>query len=1414
MRRSNSLIRIFLGLSLILSQALTPVVASTPLIFSPAEFDITTGTLVGRVLDQGRSPVVGARVRVINQETGNPRATTTDGSGRYQVAYLQPGRYTVEASHPNYVLFQPTAEPIRIQLNRTIETLPDIIMRPIAPVVAATTPTPSAPTTPTPTPTTPPPPTPAAPAAVTPTPAPLPVQMADESTGRLTNPQDATRRFNADEKMINQLPLAGVRTFDDLAFLFPGVAPPPAVQGVVGPGIGAGIGTAGQFSVNGMRARSNNFTVDGSDNNDEDVGVRRQGFVSLVPQSIESIQDFQIVTSLWDAELGRNMGSQVNAVSRSGGREVHGSFYDFFNHDALNARNFFDYSGAGANYSLRSLSVTRYTNGSPVNPTLVPVRIGTPSGVGAGEYSQPSPSGGENPFHRHQAGMTLSVPFSKKLFGPVGSDTPTRTFFFGSFERQVIRAQQETHFAVPTVEERGFINFGSTGFFATDRSGNQRRFFPTFLAGDAVFSLFPLPNNPIGPYGRNTFTEILGANATGTIFSLKFDHNFTLFGPEVTHTFTARYNFTNDERQVPAVGSAIASGIEPRVGTQNLSLFLNSQLSLSLANQLRASYGRTRLRFDPIRGSQLTSSNALPENQYLLNARRLANFSNPEAPLPYVDYRLAPAVTNANTGQVFRPVEDALGPIGQLIVTPFSPVGIDPYLFPQARTNNTYQIADTLSYYKGNHSLKFGADIRRTQLNSFLDRNYRTQVIFGGTLDLTGVFDTRFPGANIPFPNLSRFGPTPGFFRGSDLASLGIPTGIFQGLNAGASNSSIGLRFWQHNFFINDNWRVRPGLTIDYGVRYEYNTVPREVNNRIENTFDLSGIPSTNPALGIAVSYIDEDGIFRIDPALPTSNLLAAFAQTRTALQGIIAGRKGIFDPDRNNFAPHFSFAWDPWHASLTQAGKTVIRGGFGVYYDVALGSVVSQSRNVFPTFIPVNLDVNTLNNVLGIFDQRFFDQDVSNGNGFLRITNPAYLPIVVVDQQGRIQPLACPGGNVPQANSIICPGTLNRIGLQPGAAQAALGLLFNPSGTNLTGVRQSGGGLAFTLPDRNLRSPYSYQYNLQIEREFLGNFLLNVAYVGTRGLKLTRFRTPNGGVNSPTFPVDPLQIDPGRSLVPAIAFTQELFPGIKGFRNDSRLGAYTIFDSSADSSYHSLQASLTKRFQAGYQFTAAYTWSHAIDDVSDVFDLAGAFSLPQNDSNLEAERGSANYDLRHRFAFSAVSEFPGLRRFNLARGASRFWLGGWQLSGVAIAQTGQPYTVNTSFDINLDGNLTDRLNTTTGLRVTDDRRQPIVVTTTNLASLLPQVINATAGTLTPRDGAVGRNTFRSSGVFKVDLTLMKSFKLREGQDLLFRVEAFNLANRTHFASPVRILEAPSFGQAVNTSLNPRQIQIAIKYLF
>ncbi len=1341
---------LFLVVLLILTQFSLPVMGASKYASTfefggaPTEgsFDTITGTLQGRVIDAGGLPLAGVRIRVINQETGNQRATLTNAEGRYQIAFLPLGRYTIQVSKDGFMTVQPTREPVKIQLNKTVETAPDIVMGP------ATAPaTPTAPTAPVAAPTTP------------PAPVQSPVQQEDAS-GRLANTVDSTRRFNGDEQKVQILPLANIRSFDDLALLAAGVAPPPEVKGVAGPGIGAGIGTAGQFSVNGQRARSNNFTVDGSDNNDEDVGVRRQGFVSLVPQSIESIQEIQIVTHLWDAEQGRSVGSQVNAVSKSGTNQVHGAIYDFFNHDSLNSRNFFDYtSDKSQSYALTATAYERFVNGRPTNSLEVPVNL-----RGVGQIVQPNPSLGEDQYQRNQGGGVIGFPIIKD-----------RTFFFGSFERQDIKARHEKHFAVPTVSQRGFLNFGATGFTATSDAGQQADFTPTFIAGDSIFSLFPFPNNPVGPYGENTFTQVLPADAEGTIFSLKLDHSFSLFGPEVTHNFSARYNFTDDERQVPVVGGAIYSGVIPDVRTQNISLALTSQLSPTLANQLRGSYGRTRLRFSELRDPGLRQSRFLPNEPFLLNAPRLINLSFPGFFDGSVDYL-------ASTSDF--DTESNLGPLGQVIVSPFSPVGLDVYLFPQGRANNTIQFADTMTYFRAQHTYKFGADVRRTQLNSFLNRNYRPQVYFGGGIDFTGQLagvDCEDPnrGASnnplVPLPCLTYFGPTPGFFNGSDLAALGIPTGIFQSLTIGPANSTIGLRLWQLNFFVNDNYRVRRGFTLDYGLRYELNTVPREVNRRIEDTFALANTPVQDETL--ILSAPGTDGRFLFDNNILTGSL----GSTLGSLSAFLAGREGIYNPDRNNFGGHIGFAWDPFASNLQQAGKTVIRGGVGAYYDLTLGSVVSQSRNVFPNSIPINFDVN----ITSVAQQNFF---IPGQTGNFAIYNPLFVPFEVVTPNGLVQ------------RSLVRPGTLNEIGVPSGARAATLGLLFRPD--RVTGVA-SGGGLAFTLPEANLRSPIAFHYNLQLERELYNDVLLNVAYVGSRGVKLTRFRTPNGGVHSPTYPLDPIGLS-GDDPILAIALPPRFLESEGISRPDANLGAYTIFDSSAASIYHSLQTMLTKRFSYGFQLSAAYTYSHALDDVSDVFDLAGAFSLPQDDRNLRLERGDANFDIRHRFALSMQGNLPWTGRFNNSTGAGRFFLGGWEYGLLTTFQTGQPFTVNTSYDLNLDGNLTDRLDTTAGIAVLGERREKIRV------NVDPTSLLAEFG----QNGRVGRNTFRASGINRTDLALIKNFRVTETNFLVFRFEAFNLFNRSHFGTPVRILEAPSFGSAVDTSINPRQIQFALKYVF
>ncbi|HEX8116100.1 MAG TPA: hypothetical protein VF521_02395 [Pyrinomonadaceae bacterium] len=154
---------------------------------------------------------------------------------------------------------------------------------------------------------------------------------------------------------------------------------------------------------------------------------------------------------------------------------------------------------------------------------------------------------------------------------------------------------------------------------------------------------------------------------------------------------------------------------------------------------------------------------------------------------------------------------------------------------------------------------------------------------------------------------------------------------------------------------------------------------------------------------------------------------------------------------------------------------------------------------------------------------------------------------------------------------------------------------------------------------------------------------------------------------------------------------------------------------------------------------------------------------------------------------------------------AAGFVFNNMQVAATAQFQTGQPFTVNSIFDVNLDGNLTDRLDNLNGIEVTGDRRQPLRLTTDDLSSL-----RAPLG----QDGSVGRNTFRAGSYLDTNVAVIKTFRLDETRGFVFRAEVFNLTNRANFGVPVRYLEAPGFGQATSTLTPGRRLQFHLKFSF
>lgn len=1209
-----------------------------------ARADTLTGEVRGSVLDvDGRVPLEGVPVTLVNVDRGWERRTLSDGQGNFLFIQLEPGNYTVVVEYEGYYRVERTD--VLIRLNQPKVVIPPFELRRLVPTATQQITLRGEQTR----------------TAVIDLTAPGPTPrilafLSEPGLTSLVGLLDSALRFNFETRLVDRLPLRGVRSFDQLALLAPGVFRVPFSPGE-GPAVGLGVGTPGQFAVNGLRGRSNNFTVDGSDNNDEDIGVRRQGFVSLVSQSIESVQEFQILTAGFPAEFGRNAGSMVNAVSRSGQRRTHGSVYGIFGHDALSRSGPFD---------------------TPFSDTVNDPRL--------------------------SGGSWSGQDFSQSQWGGVlgGQVVPEKLFYFLSAERQRLRARRLGHFVVPSAGERGLRTRDGLvpmedleGFFAA------RNIPYSTLAGEGVYSLYPLPNNPGGPFGASTYTQSREADGAGSIFSLKTD-----WYPADGHSFAARYNFTQDHRLLPFTGDALESSLHTATRTQNLSLFLNSP-GPRLGNVLRLSYGRTRLRFPPEKGSPLLFG------------------SPPTAQLPA---ELGHAV-ETDYGR-FGPF-GATGPIGQLTILPYSTIGVDVFNFPQGRVDNTFQISDFLTLAGSRHNLKLGFDLRRSQLNSFSDRNSRPWLLFGYGLVGSGCLSNP----------LCPFATPDGLLHGTDLAALGAPAGFLQTLSTGPlPDTTIGLRVLRSDFFLQNEWRVTRGLLLNLGLRYEIQSVPRETNRRIEATFEqeAADFPRLEPSGSPLHQQIIREGNRGFDDAF-------------RAFQELLAGRREIYQGGRHNLAPRLGFAWDPWGAQ-----RTTIRGGIFVSTDANLGAVTSHSRNVFPTFVPLNLDPN-FSPPTGLF-----------------LNNPSFFTFL------------------PTGTPLVRPGTLNTYNLSGDAFATGLGTLFLQA-ERLPGIFSSN-GLALTLPEKGLRASQARQAVLSVERQFGENLLVSLGYVGTRGLRLTRFATPNAG------PVaTPVLLSPAPGPSPLGVFSLPPSPTGSGVgRPESGLGAYRLFENAARSVYHSFQTVVEKRWSRGLQFRAHWTWSHALDEVSDPFDGRGFIALPQDSLRPHLERASASFDVRHRGAGFLLWEPGRLSGLNFLRG--------WSLAFIAEFATGQPYTVNTALDRNFDGNLTDRPDSLQGVR-----RQPGS----------PEALRLEPGVdpldlLAPRgqSGRVGRNSLRADGIGRIDVAVARRLSWIENRELDLRLEVFNLLNRTSYGIPVRLLESLAFGRSFDTQFDPRSARLVVRFLF
>ena len=562
---------------------------------------------------------------------------------------------------------------------------------------------------------------------------------------------------------------------------------------------------------------------------------------------------------------------------------------------------------------------------------------------------------------------------------------------------------------------------------------------------------------------------------------------------------------------------------------------------------------------------------------------------------------------------------------------------------PTGYISNRFQYSDVVSLTRANHVLKLGADIRRLQYN---------------------VYSSNSPNGDISFSKIFTTQTAGGSVGGDALGDYLL--GAFNSATGARTVNSPAFRNTTYNFFAQDEWKVTPRLHLSLGLRYEYAQRAYDVHDKIA-----------------IVDFSTGNLIFaRANPFDPKD--LSLNPNTSRAL----------LDPDYNNFAPRFGFSYD--------AGRdTVIRGGYGIFYDVT--------------------QANELN--------------------FLGFVPPFQTVIAVT--------------NNPRAGT---PDTYFKdLFPNPGAPDR-----IDPGTSTFSHLKTD-------------RTPYVQQFNFNVQKRVLGDYLVELSYVGTLGRKQSKRRNFNQKrINEPV-PYFPLP----------------------------NLGPILTSEKNSNSSYNAMQVRVERQFKSGWSLLANYTFSRSID-----MDSANSSGSPNQDAtNLQGDRGLSDFDVRHRLAASATWELPfgpGKAMLNGATGVARVLAAGWQASAIATMQNGFPLTISAS-DTSGAGSFTAlRANRIANGNLGSGERTILRWFDTS-AFVAPR-----AGTF----GTAGRNIIIGPGVNNWNLAAMKNTMFRERFNLQFRLELFNAFNHTQFFAPATSVSAPlQFGR-ITSARAPRNIQLALKLYF
>jgi hypothetical protein len=1289
----------------------------------------TGGRIRGTVTDPSGGAVSGAKLLLTNEANGTQRGSESGASGEYIFLEVPVGTYQLEISQQGFKKY--LHKGLVVDLNEVVSL--DVALH-----LGGTSET------------------------VEVTGAPPVVDTTSTQLGAVVNERSST-----------QLPL-NQRDVYQLLQLQPGV------QSQLGNDLFYGSDKAGVVTVNGGRGRSNNYSVNGGDGNDLFVNG------PAIEPSPDSIEEFRVITNNFDAEYGRNSGAVVNVVTKSGTNNLHGSIYEFFRNDVLNARAFtfspapkpgFKQNQFGGTlggpikkdktFIFGSYEGRRTVKGIDSQSVFVPTATQVPQAGqtgGSGDFSSGSPF----------TGALSSATVASVLNGRPGCSA-------------AVAAQGGAPIAVGN-------NYGgaydpttgallSPGIFTNSNTGVDNQI--PFACYDPV-ALSLLRYVPGAGGSASSIITVPSNRDRGDQAQIRVDHAFTN-----NQKLSAYYYFDDDNTLDPFAkfqSFGDPQGTFPSTyatRTQQINVSHTSTIGSRAVNEARFSYFREgQLKFNtPVVTNAVTASCGTGA----ASAFCFTGVSDTAA----VNAACAAGATNAaDCG-----IHTGMGPKFEGV--PFISIGGTGLQIGNnaggqlPQIGNTFQFSDNYSRIIGNHSLKFGGDARYQRFDQFLifDINGSYTFLPGGTGDVG--FDNAYPNYFLGLSN--------SYLQGSPQHEL-------------VRSKSVYL-------FAQDSWKIKPTVTLNYGVRWELNTPLADAGQKVQAF--RPGEPST------------------IYPGIP-GNDAAGVTPLGIVFPGDKGVPKGLTQTYYKAFAPRLGLNWSPgsrggWLAKLTGGpGKTSIGLGYGIFYNPIEQLVLEQ----FSAEPPFGGSESIFSNFL---QTPFVDQTGGvHPNPFTGVLSPPrgqpidWTRFLGTTYFGDFQP-HMRSQYSDQYNFTIKRELPGDILLQVGYVGSQGHRLLGIYELNETVNRKNGANTCLEL-------------NSIVGPGTCGPFGEDAPYSfmlpAGQSIDLPYFNSGGPGATGPNTPCLPVNTPAGchytnttGAAVPitlsGLRFYSSPFCNpLSGAGCPSTPPIVGIFaeDTVAKSNYNSLQALFEKRFSHGLQFQASYTWSKTLDNASSFEDALNPF-------NFNATYGLSKYDARHRFVFNFVWDLP-VPKYSGFKGKL---LDGWEISGIESLQSGFPVRItsqadNELLDSTFNFEAPGEPNLVGAFKTVNPRSTVCQFGTGPLASGAPPCVpvsgyvfdpnlfdNTVAGSSGAGPNPVVLGTIGNSprsiccgpGINNTDMSFSKSTLFGERMRMEFRGDIFNVWNHAQFYSVDGNVgnQGGTFGRPLHVR-DPRLVQFALKFRF